>query len=501
MESTSKRKPTILIITPEITYLPEGMGNFTESFGAKAGGLADVSATLVQHLHDQGADVHVALPNYKQMFHRDVQDQFNNTYDTLSKSLDKKRIHLAEDSIFYRRENVYSSTENHRISVAFQREVINNIIPVVKPDLVHCNDWMTGLIPAAAKSLGIKSLFTVHNIHSERMMLAEMEDRGIDVLEFWQNLYYEQTPTDFEWTRHHNPCNFLASGLFAASHVNAVSQTFLEEIVNGYHDFVPACIENELAAKYHANKATGIINAPDPSFDPENDVLLKHHFNVKTHVKGKAKNKEALQKLLGLEVDKNAPLFLWPSRLDSMQKGCQLLAEILYKITAKYHKENLQIAIIAEGDYKPHFENIVNIHQLHHRVAVSNFTEEASHLGYAASDFMLMPSRFEPCGLPQMICQKYGAIPIVHDTGGIHDTVENLNYEKTEGNGFSFKDYNTDGLEWAVDEAVHFHKLDAAFKNKVISRIMTESAKRFNHVNTAKEYIQTYEAILGESIT
>ncbi|MDB9741307.1 glycogen/starch synthase [Akkermansiaceae bacterium] len=501
MDIEHKPKPTILIVTPEITYLPKGMGNFSQKLGAKAGGLADVSATLVQHLHDLGADVHVALPNYREIFHTDVKNQFENTYKTLSKSLDKKRIHLAEDSIFYHRDNVYSAAENHRISLAFQREVINNIIPAVQPDLVHCNDWMTGIIPGAAKILGIKSLFTVHNIHSEKMLMAELQDRGIDVLEFWQNLYFEQPPHDLEWSRHHNPVNFLASGIFASNHVNTVSYKFLEEVVYGHHNFVPDAIKNELASKFHTGNASGIINAPDPLFDPTNDIHLHEHYDAKTHPAGKAANKKKLQQQLGLTVDENAPVFLWPSRLDPMQKGCQLLADILYKITSNYYDENLQVAVIAGGEFKPHFENIVNIHNLHHRVAVIDFNEAASHLGYAASDFIIMPSKFEPCGLPQMICQKYGSIPLVHDTGGLHDTVENLNYEKTQGNGFSFKDYNSEGLEWAVNEAMHFHKLKPAHKAKAISRIMTQANERFNHINTAKEYIKCYEQILDRPIT
>lgn len=501
MSHSITNNPTILIVTPEITYLPTGMGNFSQRMSAKAGGLADVSATLVQHLHEQGADVHVALPNYRQMFHLDVKEVFDSSLKKLSSSIDEQRIHLAEDSIFYRRDCVYSPYENHRIALAFQREVINNIIPAVQPDLIHCNDWMTGLIPAAAKRLNIPSLFTVHNIHSERILLSEIEDRGIDAMDFWQHLYYEQTPGDYHWTRDHNPCNLLASGLFSSSHVNSVSTKFLEEVVYGYHDFVPENIKNELASKYHSGNASGILNAPDPSFDPSSDKHLEHHYTPKTHPKIKNKNKEQLQKRLGLTVNKDAPLFLWPSRLDPMQKGCQLLADIMYKIVDRYSSENLQIAIIAEGSFKPYFEEIVHMHNMWDRVAIANFDEATSRLGYAASDFMIMPSKFEPCGLPQMISQKYGSLPVVHDTGGIHDTVENFNDDKTEGNGFAFQHYNTDGLEWAIDQAMHFHRLEPKFKAKTIKRIMTEANQRFNHEITAKEYIKRYEWILGKSIS
>jgi len=183
-----------------------------------------------------------------------------------------------------------------------------------------------------------------------------------------------------------------------------------------------------------------------------------------------------------------------------MQKGCQLLADILFKTVDQYRDQGLQIAIVASGNFKQHFEHIIKFHKIADRVAIVDFDEELSHLGYAASDFMIMPSRFEPCGLPQMVAQKYGSIPVVHDTGGIHDTVQNLNYEKTVGNGFAFQHYSTDGLKWAIDEAMHFHKLEQKFKNKVISRIMTEANERFNHEVTAKEYIKRYEWILGQEL-
>jgi len=480
-----KKSPRVLVVTPEITYLPEGMGNLAQRLGAKAGGLADVSATLVQHLHEQGSDVHVALPNYRRMFHLDVQQIFHSAQKRRVQSLDSKRIHLAEDRIFYHQDRVYSAAENHRISLAFQREVINNII-------------MTGLVPAAARSLGIPSLFTVHNIHTERIMLSAMEDRGIDPLDFWQHLYYESPPSDYNWTKDSIPCNLLTSGIFASAHVNAVSETFLHEVVEGKHHFVPDSIRYELAAKYHSGNASGILNAPDPCLNPETDEHLEHHYTSENITEGKAANKKQFQELAGLDVNPTAPLFFWPSRLDPMQKGCQLLADILHILLEQYKDENLQLAIVASGSFWQHFDDIVNMHNARNRVALIQFDERLSHLGYAASDFMIMPSKFEPCGLPQMVAPKYGSIPIVHDTGGLHDTVQHLNYEKTSGNGFSFQFFSSDGLKWAIDEAMHFHRLDSDFKEPVIQRIMNEANARFNHETTAKAYIHRYERILGQ---
>jgi ADP-glucose type glycogen/starch synthase len=497
MSDPTPRRPRILVVTPEITYLPEGMGNLAQRMCAKAGGLADVSASLVKALYDQGADVHVALPNYRRMFHLDVASVFDNEFQKVSRALPEQRIHLAEDRVFYHRSSVYGA-ENHLIALAFQREVINHTIPQVRPDLIHCNDWMTGLIPAVARRHGIPSLFTVHNIHSEHLTLAQIEDRGIDAADFWQHLYYRRAPGTYEESRSSNPVDLLASGIFAADHVNTVSPTFLEEIVGGGHAFIPDAIRHELRGKKHSGCATGILNAPDPSFDPASDPELNFHFGPADHVAGKRLNKLELQERLGLHGDPEVPLFFWPSRLDPVQKGCQLLTEILTDLVSRHR---MQIAIVASGSFQKHFHQIVHQHGLHDRVAVRDFDEKLSHLGYAASDFIFMPSSFEPCGLPQMTAPKYGSLTIAHDTGGLHDTVEPMDVANDRGNGFLFRHFDAAGLRWAVEEALRFHALPAAVRETQLARVMHESTARFNHQQTAAAYIKRYEQMLQAPVT
>ena len=490
------KKPTILVVTPEITYLPEGMGNMAQRMSAKAGGMADVSASLVSELYDQGADIHVALPNYRRMFHMDVQEMFDREYERVKENLGIERIHLAEDRIFYHRDEVYAD-ENLQVALAFQREVINHIIPLVRPDLIHCNDWMTGLIPAVARRFDIPCLMTLHNIHTQKVSMAEMEDRGVDTAVFWEYLYFERQPHSYEESRLNNGTDLLASGIFAADHVNTVSQTFLHEVVEGRHDFVPEAIKNELANKNWAGCASGILNAPDVSYDPAKDSAIDVQYDDTNVMKGKAANKKKLQETIGLNVNPDAPILFWPSRLDPMQKGCQLLADIIYQVVADYSDIDLQVAIIANGSFQVHFQNIVNLHGLQGRVSIVDFNERLSRLGYAGSDFMLMPSRFEPCGLPQMVSPKYGTLSIAHDTGGIHDTVEHLNHDGKFGNGFRFEDYSPEGLRWGIDEAIRFYKWADFDKERVLSRIMKESAERFNHKTTASAYIERYETMLG----
>lgn len=492
--------PRILVVTPEITYLPEGMGNLAQRMSAKAGGLADVSASLVKALDDLGADVHVALPNYRRMFHLDVANVFELEYSKVSRSLPEQRIHLAEDRVFYHRSSVYGS-ENHLISLSFQREVINHTIPQVRPDLIHVNDWMTGLIPAVAKRHNIPSLFTVHNIHSEHLTLAQIEDRGIDAADFWQHLYFRRAPWNYDESRSSNTVDLLTSGIFSATQVNTVSPTFLDEIVTGGHAFIPENIRQELRAKHANGLASGILNAPDPSFHPAHDSYLTHHYDPATHVEGKRANKLEFQAKLGLNLDETAPLFFWPSRLDPVQKGCQLLTDILYRLVSEFTRDRIQIAIVANGSFQKHFHHIVRMHGLQDRVAVHDFDEGLSHLGYAASDFIFMPSSFEPCGLPQMIAPKYGSLTIAHDTGGLHDTVEPLNLQQATGNGFLFRYFDTQGLRWAVEQALAFHRLPAETRNLHRTRIMKEAIARFNHEATAAAYIRLYEQILGRKVT
>ena len=263
-------KKRILIVTPEITYLPTGMGNLAQRINAKGGGLADVSASLVNALFHHGADVHVALPNYRQLFQTDSWALAKGKVERY-KGIPENRIHLAQDRAFFYRSAVYAKVGmDHivKVALAFQREVINRIIPEVRPDVIHCNDWMTGLIPAAARRFGIPCLFTVHNIHTEQTTMEAIEDRGIDAAAFWEHLYFFSRPECYEESRSSNPVDLLTSGIFASHFINTVSPTFLKEVAHGRHNFVQGHIQAEIANKNAAGCATGILNAPDASYHP-----------------------------------------------------------------------------------------------------------------------------------------------------------------------------------------------------------------------------------------
>jgi ADP-glucose type glycogen/starch synthase len=498
MAKKKTKNPRILVITPEITYLPKGMGNMANVLNAKAGGMADVSASLVSELYDLGADVHVALPHYRKMFHIDIAQLIDDELRIFQEKLPESRIHLAEDRIFYYRDTIYSGYggEAANLSLAFQREVINNIIPFVKPDLIHCNDWMTGLVPAMARRRAIPCLFTIHNIHTQKLALSHIEDRGIDSAEFWEHLYFMRPPANYEESREINPVDLLTSGIFAGHFINTVSPTFLKEVADGKHDFILPHIREEITNKLKAKCAFGIINAPDKIFNPINNPNLEVNYDESEPLKYKKQNKIALQESLGIKKDENAPLLFWPSRLDPIQKGCDLLAHILYDIVSKYYHKNLQIVFVANGSYQPVFRDITRFHNFFDRVAVVDFNEELSHQAYAASDFVLMPSKFEPCGLPQMIGSIFGTLPIAFDTGGLHDTVTHLDPGNNTGNGFLFEVYDGPGFEWAIDEAIKFYDLPEEKKEIQISRIMKKSKEKFNLGETARKYTNLYEKML-----
>ena len=258
-------KPRILIVTPEVAYLPKGMSAMPHSLIARAGDLADVCATLINTLYEHGADVHVALPDYRSIFNNHMDPFFQSGLNIIRTRILDTRVHLAEDRAFFYRDKVYSDSdqENVRLSVAFQREVINTIVPRVQPDLIHCNDWMTGLIPAMARRLEIPCLFTIHNMYNFKTLLSSIEDRGIDAAMFWQNLFFERQPFNYEETRDSNPVDFLASGIFAAHYVNTTKSNFLGQIIQGKHQVVDHHIQTELLNKVNNGCALEILNKPD----------------------------------------------------------------------------------------------------------------------------------------------------------------------------------------------------------------------------------------------
>ena len=378
-EERECRNPRILMVTPEVSYLPEAMGEAAHHVAAKAGVLADVSAALIASLVALGADIHVALPNYRRMFNGNVFHLHEDELRKYHEELPDSRIHLAEDRIFYYRDQVYSGhhDEAMRLALAFQREVINHIVPEVRPDLIHCNDWMTGLIPAMARRRGISCLFTIHNMQTREVPLRWIEESGIDAAEFWSHLYYTRLPAGgYEQARAALSVDLLASGIFAAHFINTVSPRFLLEVAEGRHLMMPRSVVAEIRGKRDAGCAVGILNAPDSSYDPTTDSALAANYGPDDFPQGKAVNKRALQQRLGLAVNPQAPVFFWPSRLDPARKGPQLFTDILHRTVMDYQESGLQVVVVADGPHQVWFRRIVNDFGLHRQVAVADYQGE-----------------------------------------------------------------------------------------------------------------------------
>ncbi|MBC7979983.1 MAG: glycogen/starch synthase [Armatimonadetes bacterium] len=479
-----KRRLKILLVTPEISESVFLATNGKQAPCVKAGGLADVSALLLDSLTDAGADVHVALPHFRSLFEPGPNGH-------------SRRLHLCKDREFYYRKSVYDgcSNSNLRAAFAFQRDVIHYVMPRIRPDLVHCHDWMTGLVPAAARSMGIPSIFTMHNLHDEQTTLSHIEDRGIDSARFWNHLYYGRYPHSYEETRSHNPVSMLGSGILAADRMNTVSPSFLNELNISGHG-VSWQVADAVRGKISAGHASGILNSLPESRSPRQDRYIYRQYDAATHIEGKRENKIELQRILGFDENPNAPMFFWPSRLDPVQKGCQLLAEILQQVISDYWESGIQVVFIADGPSARHFDDIAESQGLHRRIAVRKFHEPFSRLGYAASDFIFMPSSFEPCGLAQMIGLRYGSLPIAHLTGGLRDTVKHLDSHAGTGNGFLFEVHNSEGLRWAIDRAMEFHLGPEEEKQRNRQRIMSDAVNAFSPEKMISEYLGMYRSLI-----
>jgi starch synthase len=501
--------PRILLVTPEVTELPEGMGNLANVVRAKGGGLADISAALVGELLRLGLDVHVALPKYERQM-REYAKISQREIDQIASSFrarGQKRIHLVRDSAFSHIQDVYEQFgDNTALSraISFQRAVINHVLEDAMPSngkmLVHCNDWMTGLIPAAAKARGIKSVFTFHNMHSGRKTMRDLENHGLDVGGFHKDLYLDAHPDHVPNAWETVPCDFLISGIKACDFVNTVSPSFLKEIVDGeFPDLVPPALREAVRAKYYSGWAKGILNAPKSTVNPAIARGLAMNYDDTNFVEAKRVNKLALQERMGLHADGDAPLMFWPHRLFS-QKGPELLAQIAQVLVDRYATQGLQIAIVGNGepDMEQQFGRISV--GSHGRIAYSKFDPYLSELGKAASDFILMPSLYEPCGLPQMEGMRYGSLPIVRATGGLRDSVKPLDVVHDTGNGFVFEHFNADALWWACTQAMEYWSQSEEVRNRTVHRVMNEGVDRFNLERTTLAYVRIYEKLLGEPL-
>ncbi|MBN2416909.1 glycogen/starch synthase [bacterium] len=514
--------PLILVATPEIVHLPANMGSLANYITTgDGGGLSDISAALITELNEQGVNVHVTLPEYKSLF-QDLKQITERDYNLLRTTITATgRIHMITDDIFKFARRVYDDKSvgiddiNLKRAIAFMRGVISRLLPRLKNRykhvLVHCNDWMTGLIPPAARSLRMQSLMTFHNVFTMHDQVSKLREKSIDISPFWRHLIIDDKKAKsfgtFDQLMNKDPwVDFMTSGLYAADHINTVSKTFLKEIVEGYfkeYNLMSEYMRSIVIERYEKGRASGIRNAPTSQADPRVDPLIAYNYwyepdqakDVLCLGEGKARNKELLQKQMGLRIDPDAPVFFWPSRIARPQKGFELLLAIIPALMSDCTWERIQIAIVANGDTELVSRAKQLQEQFPDRVRYSSFERKLSQMGLAGGDFVLMPSLYEPCGTPQVVGQIYGTPPVVRKTGGLADTVHHLSHNGLIGSGFVFEEYNSDGLLYGISEAMRFWRHDKPFKCRVLERIIRESTQKFNIRDTARKYIELYEDI------
>lgn len=465
----------------------------------KTGGLADVVGSLPKYFNKDEFDVRVMIPKYtcipweyrekmvyKTHFYIDLawRTQYVGVFEM---EYDGVTFYFIDNEFYFGGPKPYSWIHEDIEKFAFFSKAALSAIPVIgfKPDIIHCNDWQTGLIPVFLHTVfgddnfyaGIKTVFTIHNLQFQgRWRIQEIMDiTGLPAHIF--NAYELES---------YGEANYLKGGVVYADYITTVSPTYANEIttVEGGEG-----LSGLMTAR--KDRLYGILNGIDyEEYNPQTDPYISVNYSKKDAVSGKKENKAALQKELGLPVREDAFLIGIVSRMTS-QKGFDLIGCVLDELLTEM---DIQLVVLGSGESQ--YENMFHHYQSKYPDKVSvhiGFTEERSHHIYAASDVLLMPSMFEPCGLAQMIAMRYGTLPIVRETGGLRDTVEPYNEYENTGCGFSFANFNAQEMADIVRYAYRVeHEQKAAWK-ELIYRAMD---RNFSWNASAHAYEKLYDKLV-----
>lgn len=465
----------------------------------KTGGLADVVGSLPKYFNKDEFDVRVMIPKYtcipweyrekmvyKTHFYIDLawRTQYVGVFEM---EYDGVTFYFIDNEFYFGGPKPYSWIHEDIEKFAFFSKAALSAIPVIgfKPDIIHCNDWQTGLIPVFLHTVfgddnfyaGIKTVFTIHNLQFQgRWRIQEIMDiTGLPAHIF--NAYELES---------YGEANYLKGGVVYADYITTVSPTYANEIttVEGGEG-----LSGLMTAR--KDRLYGILNGIDyEEYNPQTDPYIPVNYSKKDAVSGKKENKVALQKELGLPVREDAFLIGIVSRMTS-QKGFDLIGCVLDELLTEM---DIQLVVLGSGESQ--YENMFHHYQSKYPDKVSvhiGFTEERSHHIYAASDVLLMPSMFEPCGLAQMIAMRYGTLPIVRETGGLRDTVEPYNEYENTGCGFSFANFNAQEMADIVRYAYRVeHEHKTAWK-ELIYRAMD---RNFSWNASAYAYEKLYDKLV-----
>lgn len=491
-----KRTLQIVIVTTEIVPF------------SKVGGLADVMGALPDELEKLGCDVTIITPLYDSIdrsefgIERDAGvtpcavtvGNRTEPFDVCSarKPGTGINVYFIENEDFYGRGGVYTVpatgeafVDEDERTIFFNRAVLETIKACgLFPDVIHCNDFHAGLIPAyllleEADDPHFKETGTVFSVHNLAYQ-GNFEREFIAKAGFDSTLFTPLSPFEY-WGN----VNVMKIGLSYAGLISTVSETYAEEIMSseeyGYG------MEGILRSR--KKDIIGILNGIDlEAWDPASDRLLPFTFSP-NNLAGKAKNRTALLKEYNLPTRNGMPVIGMVSRLVD-QKGFDILSEAFDRLM----KLKMYLVVLGTGQQEYHDSYTKLAAKYPKRFSLKlEFNNGLAHLIEAGSDFFLMPSRYEPCGLNQMYSLRYGTIPIVRATGGLKDTITDLTLKGGRGNGFTFDEYEAGALASAVERAVSFYRNDGVV-NKVRKRIMRED---HSWLRSAKEYVKLYRRARG----
>ncbi len=472
----------VLIATPEATPF------------VKTGGLADVTGALAKEYQKMGVDVALVLPLYKRVrenfrlrslkrrFTVPLGGQKEEGSVWYAETDDEVPAYFIENNKFFDRDELYGTPDgdfpdNASRFIFYSRGILEACKAIgIRPDIIHCNDWQSGLVPVYLKTLyktefkDTAALITIHNLGYQGLFWhLDMPLTGLG----WE--FFNMENLEF-----YGKINLLKAGIVFSDIVTTVSKTYAKEILTEQYGFGLHGV-----LKKRQEDLYGIVNGIDYSeWNPEDDTLLPANYSI-SDMDGKAQCKKALQKELNLKGTLRQPIIGIVSRL-SAQKGLDLIAEAIKKVLAL----NARVVILGKGDEPFHqiFKDIGEKNRGGVSVTIG-FDNALAHKIYAGSDMFLMPSRYEPCGLGQLIALRYGSIPVVRRTGGLADTVIEFDLKKGSGNGFLFKEYSHRALLRAISTAVEFY----SSKRLWHSIIKNSMEADFSWGSSARQYIALYE--------
>ncbi len=464
---------------------------------AKVGHVAEVTGSLPLALQSLSHDVRLVIPRYgridQQKFDlkpiaalQDLQVQVSRGYEQVYISEGRidgngqtVPVYFVNNDKYFNRDGIYSYPDDDERFILFCRAALE-MLPHLEwqPDVIHCHDWHTAIIPNWLKTIyaeepfyqNIASVYTIHNLAYQGIFgYRVLEVAGIGEYGF---IY----PQDDE---SNNVVSLMSLGIRSADAISTVSPTYAREILTPLYGEHLDKILNE-----REDRLFGILNGIDVDrFNPATDRFLAANFQVKT-LAARVQNKLDLQREARLPQNPEVPLIGMISRLAN-QKGFDLMAQIIDLLM----QLDLQFVLMGTGDHLYHdlFRQVAE-HYPDKAAYFMTFNSPIAQKIYGGSDMFLMPSRFEPCGLGQMIAMRYGSIPVVRETGGLADTVKDFNPRSNTGNGFTFADYDSMLLYGAIVRALETYKYPAVWQNLMARDMLADYSWRAS----AAQYVELY---------